>query len=539
MGDEEDCHGDNQLNLIYLPDELIEAILIQPLLNHHDILCISAVCKYLHHVCLGSSLWQFKAKSRWSKWDKALENASTDWYQLFIARHKLELKIQQELNEINRRYYDDDLISSDAYRPIKTLLQKDKDNIANETLTEYLVTLLSDSSNDNLTLKYYGKNVYNKLCLLPRIKNMLKLPDDDILIEEGAFLFSSWLMACNITNEDNCNKQIDAIVKQVKQYLIDSNVSVRDSETGYLRDYYSCCNILSAINKVLYGDLGYDGNINSYRDLIAFIDLEARGFTTATPLMILRTDRTPIFFAALYSAIAQRLRVKLDPITFPNYIILRLQCFGSNGKLLTQREALTTLPGNLNASIKSLKPIKNREFLRAIARNLTNSCMNKYRNGKTYKVLTSYLQLVVLIYPEDEENHGVLSRIYLDYCVYDDEVVESAFEKARAGIFEINPRHLTCLNRLKDIKHIPAEPKVKYRSLESSATILFRIGTIVKHRSDGWTGVIHGWDYQQNLVEVEGQKSTCCHPEVGKYFQSFDGERYILNQELSIRYPDD
>ncbi|EDV22202.1 uncharacterized protein TRIADDRAFT_59193 [Trichoplax adhaerens] len=519
MGDEEDCHGDNQLNLIYLPDELIEAILIQPLLNHHDILCISAVCKYLHHVCLGSSLWQFKAKSRWSKWDKALENASTDWYQLFIARHKLGLKIQQELNEINRRYYDDDLISSDAYRPIKTLLQKDKDNIANETLTEYLVTLLSDSSNDNLTLKYYGKNVYNKLCLLPRIKNMLKLPDDDILIEEGAFLFSSWLMACNITNEDNCNKQIDAIVKQVKQYLIDSNLSVRDSETGYLRDYYSCCNILSAINKVLYGDLGYDGNINSYRDLIAFIDLEARGFTTATPLMILRTDRTPIFFAALYSAIAQRLRVKLDPITFPNYIILRLQCFGR------------------------------------------------------YKVLTSYLQLVVLIYPEDEENHGVLSRIYLDYCVYDDEVVESAFEKARAGIFEINPRHLTCLNRLKDIKHIPAEPKVKYRSLESSATILFRIGTIVKHRrdnnkvvyknanfslrfhvgmilitfistlfineSDGWTGVIHGWDYQQNLVEVEGQKSTCCHPEVGKYFQSFDGERYILNQELSIRYPDD
>ena len=33
----------------------------------------------------------------------------------------------------------------------------------------------------------------------------------------------------------------------------------------------------------------------------------------------------------------------------------------SNGKLLNQREAIDTLPTNLNATPKSLKPIKNRE----------------------------------------------------------------------------------------------------------------------------------------------------------------------------------
>lgn len=53
-----------------------------------------------------------------------------------------------------------------------------------------------------------------------------------------------------------------------------------------VRDYYSCCTILSAMNKVLYSDLGYDGNINSYRDLMGFIDLEARGFATANALMV-------------------------------------------------------------------------------------------------------------------------------------------------------------------------------------------------------------------------------------------------------------
>lgn len=66
---------------------------------------------------------------------------------------------------------------------------------------------------------------------------MLKLPDDNIMIEEGAFMFSSWLMACGITNEDMCNRQIDAIVKRVKTYLIDSNLPVKRAQTGF-RKYF-------------------------------------------------------------------------------------------------------------------------------------------------------------------------------------------------------------------------------------------------------------------------------------------------------------
>lgn len=73
-----------------------------------------------------------------------MQDPSVNWYQLFISRHKLELQIQKEIREISRLYYDNDLISSDAYKPIKELLHNDPQAIAKETLAEYLITLLSD-----------------------------------------------------------------------------------------------------------------------------------------------------------------------------------------------------------------------------------------------------------------------------------------------------------------------------------------------------------------------------------------------------------
>ena len=82
---------------------------------------------------------------RWSKWNEAVQDPSTNWYHLFISRHRLELQIQKELREISRLYYNNDLISSDAYKPIQKLLQDDSHVTTKETLTEYLITLLSNS----------------------------------------------------------------------------------------------------------------------------------------------------------------------------------------------------------------------------------------------------------------------------------------------------------------------------------------------------------------------------------------------------------
>lgn len=42
---------------------------------------------------------------------------------------------------------------------------------------------------------------------------------------------------------------------------------------------------------------------------------------------------------------------------------------------------------------------------------------------------------------------------------------------------------------------------------------------------------------KENLEQLKDETEPCPHPEVGKYFQSFDGTSYLPNDQLLIRYP--
>lgn len=64
LDDDQDSQHDQDLNILHLPGELIEAILIDDRLDHKDVTTTSATCKYLNQICMGSSLWHSKARSR-------------------------------------------------------------------------------------------------------------------------------------------------------------------------------------------------------------------------------------------------------------------------------------------------------------------------------------------------------------------------------------------------------------------------------------------------------------------------------------------
>ena len=83
--------------------------------------------------------------TRWSKWNQKLPDLALDWYQVYKARHKLELQIQYQLTQMHENYFNEDLLASQAFQPITDLLKKDNYNIATETLCEYLTNILADT----------------------------------------------------------------------------------------------------------------------------------------------------------------------------------------------------------------------------------------------------------------------------------------------------------------------------------------------------------------------------------------------------------
>ena len=67
MSNDQDNQHDQDLHILHLPDELIEAILIDDYLDYKDVMAASSTCKYLRQIALGCSVWQSKARFRY-KW---------------------------------------------------------------------------------------------------------------------------------------------------------------------------------------------------------------------------------------------------------------------------------------------------------------------------------------------------------------------------------------------------------------------------------------------------------------------------------------
>ncbi|RDD46506.1 F-box only protein 21 [Trichoplax sp. H2] len=584
---------DYSINLLNLPDEVIEFIITTSSLGLLDIIHVSATCKQLRDIACSSTVWQHLSRSRWSKWSPKLTGLVLDWYQIYKARHKLESQFQVELAQMNEKYFNDDILPRQAYQTFVNLILSDDHNITTETLYEYLATILSDKSQHNLTLKYYGKRVFNNVCLQSILKEFLQMDDDKINLEEGAVIISTWLMpSLGIVHEDSVYKQLDSIAYQVQKKLINTKNGQQllerfQNSNGYVTDYNYCRNVLSAMNEVLYNDLNFRGNrTNYYDDRNSFIDQ-----------VLHRRIGIPISLCIIYLAIARRLKVKLDPIGFPGHFLLRLQrsetVYGDattaevfidafdHGKLLNQNEAFDMSPNPSHKKIELLQPIKNRQVLARMVRNLTNIYQNNFRRQNMLTALINSLRLILLLCPEDEDNHSFLTRLLYHFHVYDEEVIRSAEEKAKSGIFKLNLGHLDSLERMKELKQKSRkhELKVKRRPphVNLPTNVIYKVGMMMQHRRYNYTCVIYGWDYecrmtqawvtqmgvdmlpngtkqpfynvlvedgsqryaaQENLRQIEEQIEPCPNAEVGKFFQSFTGTNYVPNDQLRIRYPD-
>lgn len=85
-------------------------------------------------------------------------------------------------------------------------------------------------------MKYYGKMVFNNVYLKLRMKELIQIDDDKIILEEGAVIISSWLTPqLRIVDEDSIYKQLDAIASTVQKLLVDSNNHLKEDtiSSGY------------------------------------------------------------------------------------------------------------------------------------------------------------------------------------------------------------------------------------------------------------------------------------------------------------------
>ena len=69
------------------------------------------------------------------------------------------------------------------------------------------------------------------------MKELIETDDDNIILEEGAVIISSWLTPqMHIIDEDNIYKQLDSIACVIQKYLADSNDHLKE-DTATSNDF--------------------------------------------------------------------------------------------------------------------------------------------------------------------------------------------------------------------------------------------------------------------------------------------------------------
>ncbi|XP_065064907.1 F-box only protein 21-like [Rhopilema esculentum] len=163
-----------------------------------------------------------------------------------------------------------------------------------------------------LTLKYYTRLIYiyvRQHQLKKRWCEFLLKPEEQQSLLEGAVLVTQWCGQLSTINEEEIRKNMQEIIS-----LVENKVAVVKKRYTNAQPLPGEDDItIEAINEVLFKELGFHGNNRSYYDVNnSFID----------KVLKLHTG-IPITLSTIYSAVAKRFGIHLEPVNFPTHFLLR------------------------------------------------------------------------------------------------------------------------------------------------------------------------------------------------------------------------
>ncbi|XP_052801713.1 F-box only protein 21-like [Mya arenaria] len=578
--------------IMNMPAEVIEHIMTNECISYNDVLNMAKTCCKMNDICQSNDIWKTKIRQRWPKmlnwYDRKI---SYIWKEEFYQRHTFGDKVEQLLKTMSPKFYQKEELSKEDFDEL-TKLSEQHDHAA-ECLVDELLSVLHDKNpNEELTSKYYAQKAarhVQHLLLTKKIKAYVEKLSAEQMLEIGATLFAQWFQPSERVTETEVADMLDRLADETRRVLASAEpnhpaLGATLDPIDIHKELWSCAQsraILEAINVVLYIKNEFKGN--KFRNYAVENSYINKVFETKRGI--------PITLCIIYAGIARRLGVICEPVNAPYHFLLRwrqhplssgdhvyayIDAFNS-GKLLQIDEVSSHLQIERGLiSSETMVYATPCHVLEREVRNLVHVGHELSMRGD-YALLRDALEISVLMQGHNVESRMLLARINLHLNINLDDVLESldyitTVDQTRIGLVA----HLTLAARQKKAdneREGDTQKKVKLRKTE----VEFSVGMVMKHKRYSYSCVISGWDERSKasrewntqmgvynlplkdkqpfynvLVEdgsnryaaqenLDYHESPCLisHPDVGKYFERFDGRKYIPNAEKAEEYPDD
>merc|ERR1719495_999421 len=350
-----------------------------------------------------------------------------------------------------------------------------------------------------------------------------------------------------------------------------------------------CHQILNSVNHILYVVEGYTGNTGDYYN----------PENSYINKMMENKKGIPITMCLFYTCLLARLGVCCLPVNFPGHFLLKwleypeeteegrqftfIDAF-DGGKQMTTFQAREMVP-HLVTQEDSFGVAKPLAVAQRMLRNLISIGASRSNNMRdpSYGLLRNSLELMLTINMTDTMQYGfMLSRVYLQLNINHEEVMSMLQEfRDVPGISDqVDYLMNSCQIQMEDRDREEEEKEPKKRGVAASfphGQVEFWIGQVCRHKKYDYVCLVHGWDpvctaskswishmgvhklqnadkqpfynvlgadgsnryaAQENLVPIKPVPVQ--HPEIGRYFKSFDEKLgYRPNKELTSQFPDE
>ncbi|XP_048583066.1 F-box only protein 21 isoform X2 [Nematostella vectensis] len=450
-----------------------------------------------------------------------------------------------------------------------------------------LVELIEvDLSVQDLTHKHYADRLLaclQRFKLIKEWESLLCKPEEEQTLVNGAVLIAQWVQydkPSEITNK--VSQELERLTEEVRQTVAVST-ELQDTTCPVTDQRF-----LEAVRDVMFTKENFSGNTEDYYDLDNSMINE----------VLERKKGIPITLAVVFTAIARRLGVKVEPVNFPNHFLLRWKCNhdlqaadGSDyqyidcfngGRFLSKDQCMNLISpmlrgihaGNIEPQLASARDV----WIRMLS-NIIYVCQTTTRLDSRLRCLRHVLELKRMLCPEDRECRLLQARVFVHLGINLTEAIETL---EYLGSWNNSDRLAFLLQDAKNQKDSETEDetqrlKPKLRSDPRHSKVIYKVGMVMRHRRYHYGCVIWGWDpfcnmsdawiqqmgvdrlpngrsqpfynvlgddgtsryaAEENLVIETGQEFNR-HPDLGKYFKAWKGHRYIPNYVLQNIYPED
>ncbi|XP_056008916.1 F-box only protein 21-like [Ostrea edulis] len=564
-----DCR---QREFLDLPNEIIDHVLQGREISFRDVCNISQTCTKMRNLCLSNELWRRKLHQRWPKLLlRYTREKAHDWRREFGTYIVVGRAVRGLVSQLSPRFYKMEEIPDDGFADVVSLMEE---HDAAEVIINELNEIIHDNeSYRNLTNKYYAvkllRHIFH-LHLTEKWKAHLQEPADEQKLETGATLLGQWFQPTEDVTENAVIDRLDEIAERVKQNLPEKLASKYSEGVPNLSTEHQRV-VLEIMNHVMYTELGFQGNAENYYD-------ENNSYINK---VLDRKLGIPISLSVLYLSVARRLGVVCECVNFPSHFLLKWKEHPMSMKQYTYIDAfhgkfITDIGGDHSMFTDAIPHI---EVYKRMLRNLINIARNHHHMRSTTTFLRDAVELMLVTTPDDIDYQFLLVKIYM-YLRINQQQVKAILQEIGDG-----NQH-----RLSQVALLMAEvekttldneelvtKKIKPKHRAENKEVRFSVGMVMRHKRYNYLCTIFGWDstcqasrewilqmgvhmlprkdkqpFYNVLVEDGSIRYAAdenlshpddyCeipHPDVGKYFQEFTGQYYVMNSEKAQEYPDD